>query len=46
MIKGILKGIKSVNATELGKEIALAVVAGGVSWWVAKKLDEKFKNKK
>ena len=42
MIKGILKGIKSVNAKDLGKEIALAVVAGSVSWWITEQLKKRY----
>jgi len=45
MIKGIIRGVKSVSSIELGKEIALAVVAGAVSWYVTEKLMEYKKNK-
>lgn len=45
MITGIIKGLKTIKGSELGKEIGLAVVAGVVSWLVAEALT-KYKNKK
>jgi len=45
MIRAIIKGIRGVSGSEVGREVTLAVVAGVVSWYVAEKLTD-WKNKK
>ncbi|MFK5951324.1 MAG: hypothetical protein QM500_21425 [Methylococcales bacterium] len=44
MIRSIIKGLRGLTGSEVGREIGLAIIAGAVSWYVAEKLSE-YKNK-
>jgi len=44
MIRAIIKGIRGISGSEVGREVGLAVVAGLVSWYVTEKLTD-WKNK-
>ena len=45
MLTGIIKGVRAVKSADIGKEIALAVIAGAVSWYVSEKLKQWQQNK-
>jgi len=43
--RAIINGIRGVSGSEVGREVALAFIAGLVSWYVTEKLTD-WKNKK
>lgn len=45
MLYGLMKGLKSINSSEYGREIGLAVVAGAVAFFAERALKEYYNKK-